>query len=196
MDNSSATPGGRCGFWRRAAARIVDALVTVGTFFTGFLVLGVGTLAAGSEQPPEWVLLGWAVTMAVGYAVYEVAMIAVRGQTVGKQAFGVQVCAVDGSGQVGWNRSLRRFVTLAVLALVPFIGMLLCLASTLWGSHRGGVSWHDRPARTVTVRAGDTATAATAAARSRPAERDSWLASAGKTLRWPQRAAGDGERRV
>ena len=149
--------GARCGFWRRAAARALDAVVAVGVFTVGLVVLIAGSLTAtaGTQpaQTPEWLLMGWMGALVCGYAVYEIAMVASCGQTIGKKTFDVRIVASGGSPRVGWKRSTLRFVSLTGLALLA--GPFLVAASAVAGVRRSGSSWHDRPGKTLTVR-GDT----------------------------------------
>ena len=146
----------RCGVWRRAAARTIDAVVAVGMFTIGLVVLIAGSLSAspGTEpaQTPEWLLMGWMGALVCGYAVYEIAMVASCGQTIGKKMFDVRIAPSDGSPRVGWKRSVLRFASLTGLILLA--GPFLVTASAAAGVRRSGSSWHDRPGNTLTVRGG------------------------------------------
>ena len=140
--------------WRRAAARTIDALVAVGMFTAGLVVLIAGSVSASTAaqpaQTPDWLLVGWMGAVVFGYAVYEIVMVASCGQTIGKRTFDVRIVASDGTLRVGWKRSALRFASLTGLILLA--GPFLVAASVAAGVRRSGSSWHDRPGKTLTAR--------------------------------------------
>lgn len=105
-------------------------------------------------------LLGW--WFAAAAAFYEIAFIAIKGQTPGKMATRIQVVRSDDLFQPEWGRppswgqSLFRWGLPFVLGLpvyfVPFGNLLaiLCYLSLVWDRDRQG--WHDKVARTFVVK--------------------------------------------
>lgn len=154
MDSPLPLP--RCGFWRRAAARCIDAVLWIGVFFCGLLPMVAASVTTGA-RPPDWLLAGWSIAAAAAYAGYEIAGVARYGQTIGKLTMNVAVVGDDGDRPPGWKAAAIRFVTLTAMAVsLPFAGFAVCLVSAAAGSRRGdGRSWHDRPARTAVVSSTD-----------------------------------------
>lgn len=96
-------------------------------------------------------------------AVYEIAFIAMKGQTPGKMVTRIKVVRADDLFQAEWGRppswgsSLARWGLPFVLGLpdrfVPFVGtllVLLCFLSITWNRDRQG--WHDKVARTFVIK--------------------------------------------
>ncbi len=84
--------------------------------------------------------------------IYEPALIATRGQTLGKMMVGIKVVRAEDGGLPGWGKAIGRWVLPGVLSLVPFVGwilQLLAYISLLWDDRRQG--WHDKMATTVVV---------------------------------------------
>lgn len=145
-----ASPGARFG------ARVVDfvlmlvfAIVIAFGFLGGLSGVddgGDAVIAAGSL-----VLLPF-VFGAVGI-IYEVALIATKGQTLGKMAANVKVIRADNGEVVGWGKSIGRWIIPAVLGVIPFFGLLLSLlvyVSLTWDQARQG--WHDKAAGTLVIK--------------------------------------------
>ena len=139
---------------RRLLARIVDMVI-----FIVFAII-VGIAAAGTsdasdestEVPLGLVLLFIAVSL-----IYEIWMVAARGQTLGKMAVGIKVIRVDNGGSPGLNTSVSRWVLPGIFgaigAFLPVVGLvsLLIYLSLLWGKNKQG--WHDMLAKTLVVKA-------------------------------------------
>ncbi len=96
-------------------------------------------------------------------AVYEIAFIAIQGQTPGKMATRIRVVRADDLFQSEWGRpptwgsSFGRWAVPFVLGLpawfVPYVGeilVLLCYLSLVWDRERQG--WHDKAARTFVIK--------------------------------------------
>jgi uncharacterized RDD family membrane protein YckC len=143
------------GLQQRFAARLIDTVVLV----VFDLLLGVA-LAGGNGGNPgnnsrgQQLLL--VVLLFVVYFVYEGAMTATRGQTLGKIALGIRAARLaDGGvpGRAGWLRAAVYSLP-GVLAVI-LIGPLLWLLDSLW------CTWdrpyrqclHDKAAKTVVVAA-------------------------------------------
>lgn len=86
---------------------------------------------------------------------YEVTLVAKRGQTVGKMATGIRILQADSGQLPGWSRSMRRWALPGLTQFIPsnFGGsaaLIVCYLSLTWGrNHRG---WHDMVADTLVVR--------------------------------------------
>ncbi len=92
------------------------------------------------------------IAMAIGVA-YEVVLIAVRGQTLGKMLVSIKVIRADFGGVPGAGKSVIRWIIPVAASWVPFIGFLVSLLvyiSLLWDSNRQG--WHDKAAGTLVVK--------------------------------------------
>ena len=136
-----AGPGARLG------ARIIDTLI-VGSALLIFLVI-VSALEFGNAEDLLGVML---IAMAIGVA-YEVVLIAVRGQTLGKMLVSIKVIRADFGGVPGAGKSVIRWIIPVAASLVPLIGPLVSLLvyiSLLWDSNRQG--WHDKAAGTLVVK--------------------------------------------
>ena len=143
-----ATPGARIG------ARLVDAEI----FSVLWLIILIANVYAfdaadveGSALPFLFVLV---VPVIVTGLIYEVVMIATRGQTLGKMAMGIKVVRADNGARPGAGKSLGRWSLPYLILLIPLLGWLftlLCYLSLTWGRDRQG--WHDKAAGTlVTVK--------------------------------------------
>ena len=154
-----ASPGARLG------ARIIDivimVVVAIVLIVIGLLALfGVADDSATDEEAAFGLaaLFGtWAIIGLVGL-LYEVVMIATRGQTLGKMMTSVKVVRADNGLVPGWGKSIVRWIipTIAgaILAFfIPGVGPLLSLLvylSLLWDSARQG--WHDKAAGTLVIK--------------------------------------------
>ena len=121
-----ATPGGRLG------ARIIDIIiVSIIGFIIGLIEPFVIPILAG--------------------AAYEIAFVALKGQTPGKMATSIRVVRADSGGLPDWGVSAGRWVIPAIGYLVLIIPGLLIHASLLWDDRRQG--WHDKAVKTLVVKA-------------------------------------------
>ena len=114
----------------------------------GLLIAGVGAATAGVGGPEIFLLLPLVGTL------YEVPLIAVRGQTLGKRALQVKVVRLDNGLAPGWRKSIGRTIIPMAAALIPlagWIGALLVYSSLLWNDRRQGL--HDRAVKTLVIRA-------------------------------------------
>ncbi len=148
---------------RRLGARIIDIIIVgiVEASIVGFFWISVGGIVWSSLLDDDDVLF---VIVALGFGaillfllvalLYEVAMIALRGQTLGKMVTCVRVVRVDNGGIPGWGKSVGRWLILTLPAGIPTVGwlaVLLVYASPTWDKRRQG--WHDKVVSTVVVRA-------------------------------------------
>jgi uncharacterized RDD family membrane protein YckC len=113
----------------------------VGAYLLDWFVLLIclGVLARSSAGLVFWLLLTFA---------YFTAFHAIRGQTLGKIAFGIAVRSSAGT-PLEWGAAVGRTLTQALLSVVPF-GFFVDTLWPLWDSQHRAV--HDRAAGTVVVR--------------------------------------------
>lgn len=136
----------------RLAARIVD------WFAAGVVLTVIERSAWGSSFEDDASTLQfflWAALFAVIAAVYEIALVATRGQTFGKFIMGISVTQVNSTLRPGWQRSAKRFAIPYLLLLIPYAGIflaLLCYLSPVWDRNRRG--WHDKVAGTHVLKTG------------------------------------------
>jgi uncharacterized RDD family membrane protein YckC len=86
-------------------------------------------------------------------AVYEGAMIGLRGATVGKQLMSVRVVRADNGQIPGWGKAFGRWGTMFGPAVIPCLGALwvfLCYLSPLFDNQRHQ-GWHDKAAKTIVI---------------------------------------------
>ena len=143
----------------RLGARIIDwVIVSVG--FVILMVFGIFTSVGVASDSDEvsglsvGVLVAAVLLVAVVGILYEVTMIAVKGQTLGKMATSIKVVRADNGLVPGWGKSLVRWIIPMALTLIPVVGWILSLLvylSLLWDQVRQG--WHDKAAGTLVVKA-------------------------------------------
>ena len=119
-------PGGLATIGQRVLARLIDGLLTVVPAAIVFMATVRRSFDADQPRLPLGLrFLGLVLPFA-----YEVILVAVWGQTVGKRLVGIRVVGPDGRPP-GWGRSLRRWLVPFALGMVPFIGWLLGMAVVL-----------------------------------------------------------------
>ncbi len=167
---SHAAPGSRAVVpmlglatpWRRLGARAIDLLILGAVEIPVYAAVvgpkihvtekhGVLTKVSGLQPPIALFLL-----FAVLTAVYEIAMVATRGGTVGKLTLGLRVEGVEGS-RVDWARSAVRWLPYGGVSLIPVVGpyagtgIVLVSAILIFTDARRQTLW-DKAARTIVVR--------------------------------------------
>ncbi len=148
------------GPFGRLGARIIDAVIMI---VVSIILLAVGVLSVigiSSEDVTDEesatgvaVFIGFALVGAAVGIIYEVSMIALKGQTLGKMATKIKVVRADNGLVPGWGKSIGRWIIPAALGFVPFVGGLLSIlvyVSLLWDKVRQG--WHDKAAGTLVVK--------------------------------------------
>ena len=121
-----ATPGLRLG------AKLIDILIVlVGGFLINLFWPIIGFVAAG--------------------AAYEIAFVALKGQTLGKMATAVKIVRADNGLIPGWGIAAGRWAIQLVAYLLAIIPGLLLHASVAWDDGRQG--WHDKAVKTLVVKA-------------------------------------------
>ena len=138
--------GGRvlAGFWRRALAALLDALLVA----VLAIAAEAGYLAStGSWEPdfsdPAQPIVG--ATVALAAVLYDLLLTWRIGGTLGKRALGIRVAPREG-GRPGFGQLLGRM-------LARLISLLPALLGFWWaGWDRRKQTWHDKLADTVVVR--------------------------------------------
>jgi uncharacterized RDD family membrane protein YckC len=146
----------------RLLARIIDfvLLAVVGIV----LAIPVGAALAGSTDPatgqPSDAAVAAAVIFLICYVLitvaYEVVLIAVRGQTVGKQVMKLTVRREADGAIPGWGPSMLRWLVPVgagiVTACIGGIGQLLVYLSPFFDGTGRNQGWHDKVAKTLVVK--------------------------------------------
>jgi uncharacterized RDD family membrane protein YckC len=118
------------GFWIRAAARIVDAILLNVVFLIVRIPFGIAMFAPSTAQNPAAVMAMIApmllITLlsVVAAACYEIFFIAKRGATIGKMIFGLKVIRADGS-PVSLGLSTGRYFAQLVSSFTLGIGYFM-----------------------------------------------------------------------
>ena len=142
----------------RLGARLIDWVI-MAVVYVILLVIGVGAAVGASSNSDDasalsiGAIVATFLLIAVVGILYEVTMIAVRGQTLGKMATNIKVVRADNGLVPGWGKSIGRWIIPAALAFIPLVGWLLSLLvylSLLWDRARQG--WHDKAAATLVVK--------------------------------------------
>ena len=151
-----ASPGARLG------ARIIDVVIMVVVAIVLFFVAFASAFGLNSDDSTisdeeAAAAVGGFIVMALAFTVigvlYEVTMIALKGQTLGKMATSIKVIRADNGLLPGWGKSIGRWIIPAALGFIPFVGWLLSLLvyiSLTWDRARQG--WHDKAAATLVVK--------------------------------------------
>ena len=133
----------------RLGARIIDIVIQV---VVGLAIIIPIAITNDSENT----VIVWTLIMNLLVIPYEVVMIALWGQTLGKMAVGVKVVRSDNGNVPGFGKSTARYAIIFALGLpgllIPFAGLLFQTVgylSILWRRHRQG--WHDSAAGTFVI---------------------------------------------
>jgi len=147
----------------RALARIIDSVV-LGIIVTilYFLFLGGvvasssstnedGTLSDGAMAGIFGSLFAFVALTGVVTIGYELVMIAIKGQTVGKMIMGIKV-VLSANGQVpGFGPSFMRWLLPIIGSFLCGIGEILVYLSPLFDSSGRAQGWHDKAANTLVI---------------------------------------------
>jgi uncharacterized RDD family membrane protein YckC len=86
------------------------------------------------------------------FVVYEVALIALRGATLGKQIMKLQVISTETGGAPGFGPSLLRWLIPLVGVFACVIGQLVVYISPAFDSTGLQQGWHDKVAKTRVIK--------------------------------------------
>jgi len=138
--NTLATVG------RRVAARLLDGVVLLPVWTLLLVAFGVDSSDGVLDIPRGAFNLFWLVAVA-----YEIGMVALRGQTVGKRWLGIKVVDATTGAVPNLDQSARRAAP-TLIQIIPVIGAfaIVLYLPLLWRPRRQGL--HDRLAATVVVK--------------------------------------------
>ena len=128
---SSGPSGPRAGFWRRAAAWLIDVLV---------LAIPTGILYAISPTVSN---IGGLV---IGAAYFTLMDGGPRGQSLGKMALGIRVYDFREGGSIGYGRGFIRWLVKDTLSVIP---LGLGYWWMIWDKEKQ--TWQDKLAGSVVV---------------------------------------------
>jgi uncharacterized RDD family membrane protein YckC len=120
---------------KRILARVVDWLIMAAVLIPLYLLLIGASAAGGSSDAANGLFFGgfflFLLAATVGQVLYDVAFVAIKGQTPGKMLLKVKVVR-DGDGQIpGWGPAFMRWLP-NLVSLVPCIGSFLSLGLIIW----------------------------------------------------------------
>ncbi len=147
----------------RALARIIDSVI-LGIIVTILYVLFLGGVAASASSTNDdgtlsdggmagvfgsfFAFVGLTAVVTIGY---ELVMIAIKGQTVGKMIMGIKV-VLSANGQVpGFGPSFMRWLLPIIGSFICGIGEILVYLSPLFDSSGRAQGWHDKAANTLVI---------------------------------------------
>jgi uncharacterized RDD family membrane protein YckC len=120
---------------RRIVGRIIDWLIMAVVLVPLYLLMVAGSTTAGRSGASDGLFLGgffaFMLAATVGQVMYEVAFVAIKGQTPGKMIMKVKVVR-ESDGQIpGWGPAFMRWLP-SLVGIVPCIGGLLQLGLMIW----------------------------------------------------------------
>jgi uncharacterized RDD family membrane protein YckC len=111
---------------------------------TGEVTSGGGTLVGS--------IIGYSLIIIVFGLLYEVALIALRGATLGKQLLGIKVVR-EADGQIpGWGPSVLRWLIPGAAGQICGLITILVYVSPFFDNTGRFQGWHDKVAHTLVVR--------------------------------------------
>ena len=137
---------------RRLGARIIDWIILLVPTIIIFFYVFFYAIDTDSDGSSIAYLLAATVLVTVIGILYEVTLVATRGQTLGKMATGITVIRSDNGQIPGWGKSTGRWALPNLLGFIPYIGVLItivCYLSLTWGHNHQG--WHDKAAGTYVI---------------------------------------------
>ena len=139
MASSWSSSPDYAGFWQRAAALVIDALIAV-VILAPLMIVAFGMRRAA---------LGWELLALVTVAVAVIAFWRTCGATPGKLALGVKIVDANTGLPPSSARLAVRFLAYFVSAFPLYLGFL-------WAAvDRRKQGWHDKIARTVVINSED-----------------------------------------
>ena len=144
MASSWSSSPDYAGFWQRAAAFVIDALI-VTVILTPLMVVVFG-MRRISLDPSEH---AWDLLALVAIALAVIAFWRFGGATPGKVALGVKIVDAASGGPPPAGRLALRFLGYFVSALPLYLGFLWIAVD------RRKQGWHDKIARTVVINSED-----------------------------------------
>jgi len=135
----------------RLGAYLLDVLPVFLIAFGGAIVLP----AFGNAGPGE---IAHALTVLTGFGMLAIVIVHIvflhkYGQTIGKRLVGIKVVQTNGMRCELWRFFFLRFLPLAILSSIPFIGMFIGLADSLMIFGQEQRCLHDLTANTIVIQA-------------------------------------------
>lgn len=120
---------------KRIVGRIIDWLIMAVVLVPLYVVMVAGAGASSNSGEPSGLFFGgfflFMLAATVGQVMYEVAFVAIKGQTPGKMVMKVKVVR-DSDGQIpGWGPAFMRWLP-NLVSLVPCLGSFLSLGLIIW----------------------------------------------------------------
>ena len=159
------------GLRSRLVARLIDSAIVAAMAVALLMFAGVAwfvviccdaELSARQSATARAILFGGYATVVAVALLYETALVATKGQTIGKMAGNIKVVRAANGSVPGWGKSMVRGSPLVVAGLgmvgsfmpmilrLLFLVSLVVLFSSAWNEDRQG--WHDKAAGTLVVR--------------------------------------------
>lgn len=159
------------GFRSRLVARLIDSAIVAAMAVALLMFAGVAwfvviccdaELSARQSATARAILFGGYATVVAVALLYETALVATKGQTIGKMAGNIKVVRAANGSVPGWGKSMVRGSPLVVAGLgmvgsfmpmilrLLFLVSLVVLFSSAWNEDRQG--WHDKAAGTLVVK--------------------------------------------
>jgi uncharacterized RDD family membrane protein YckC len=139
------------GAGARLGGAILDSIIVYVPIFGGIFALTFANASGSGEDAMKTVFtgIGMIAVVVLVPGIYEGAMLAARGQTVGKMAIKAKVVNADGTPLTGWQPWVRAF-SRTIMGAIP--SGLLSLVDALMIFSKDRATLHDRIARTRVVR--------------------------------------------
>jgi uncharacterized RDD family membrane protein YckC len=136
----------------RLAAAIVDGLFLFGPIMLGAVLAGAMTAGRSAELWfPVATLLGLAVFL--GVLITNCVLLHRNGQTIAKRLFAIKIVRVDGSPVSLVHVIFARWLPVALLGMIPYLGVLFSLGDPLLIFRSDHRCLHDLIAGTTVVKA-------------------------------------------
>lgn len=136
----------------RFGARVLDVIIVAVVLVALFYLLASMSSSSDAADFSGFGVTAILVGLVAGVG-YEVVLIALWGQTLGKRMIGIKVIHAAHGGLPGWGKAFGRWAIPGLLSLIPFVGWIpsiLCYVSATWDRVYQG--WHDKAAGTLVVR--------------------------------------------
>ena len=136
------------GWGRRAAATLLDGLVTLGVVVAAF-VWAIATADPVTDEPSTSASIALVLAFLAFPILYPWLMVGARGQTLGKMALGERVVRATDLGRVGYARAFGRIACASVLGIL-LLPLLLAYLWPLWDKRKQTL--YDKMVDTVVVK--------------------------------------------
>lgn len=133
----------------RLLAQVLDGLLVV-----PIALVAAGLMAAGAEALGVMVGVAAALTLVV----YQLRLLSVEGQTIGKRTLGLRIVRIEDASNPGFLHAvvLRAFV-LGAIGAIPVVGPVVGIANPLFIFSESRRCLHDYLAQTIVIEDGPSA---------------------------------------